>query len=138
MSPKVKIAGTVVAGFPSPAEQYIEAPLSLDSLIIKRPAATFFVRVSGDSMIGEGIHDGDLLVVDRSVSPADGDVVVASVDGDFTVKKYRKGRRDDSPEIRVWLQAANPAFPDIVMKPGQELDYLGKVIAFVHSYVGHQ
>lgn len=138
MSSKVRIVGTVVAGFPSPAEQYLESPLSLDSLLIKRPAATFFVRVSGESMIGDGIHNGDLLVVDRSLSPADGDVIVASVNGDFTVKRYRKGRRKDAQGVCVWLQASNPEFPDIVLKPGQELDYFGKVIAFVHSFVGQK
>ena len=60
----------MVAGFPSPAEQYLEPPLDLNELLVKRPAATYFVRVEGDSMIGAGIHDGDLLVVDRSLRPA--------------------------------------------------------------------
>ena len=74
------------AGFPSPAEQYLEPPLDLNELLVKRPAATYFVRVEGDSMIGAGISNGDLLVVDRSLRPSDGDVIIASVDGDFTVK----------------------------------------------------
>ena len=65
MPGKPKISGSVVAGFPSPAEQYLEPPLDLNELLVKRPAATFFVRVQGDSMIGAGINDGDLLVVDR-------------------------------------------------------------------------
>ena len=77
------------AGFPSPAEQYQETPLDLNELLVKRPAATFFVKVQGDSMIGEGIRDGDLLVVDRSLRPASGDVIIACVDGDFTVKTLR-------------------------------------------------
>ena len=92
-----KICGTVVAGFPSPAEQYVEPPLDLNELLVKRPAATYFVRVAGDSMIGAGIQDGDLLVVDRSLRPADGDIIVASVDGEFTVKRYREegtGKRE--------------------------------------------
>ena len=83
---KAKMSGTVAAGFPSPAEQYLEPPLDLNELLVKRPAATFFVRVSGDSMIGAGIHDGDILVVDRSLRPVSGDVIIASVDGEFTVK----------------------------------------------------
>jgi DNA polymerase V len=91
MSAKAKISGSVVAGFPSPAEQYLEPPLDLNELLIKRPAATYFVRVEGDSMIGAGIHDGDLLVVDRSLRPASGDIIIASVDGDFTVKTLRMG-----------------------------------------------
>lgn len=127
---KIPIVGTVVAGFPSPAEQYLEPKLSLDTLLIKRPAATFFVRVAGDSMIGEGIHDGDLLVVDRSIRPASGDVIIAAVDGEFTVKRYCKDRETG----RIYLHAENPAFPDITISPGQELDYFGKVIAFVHPY----
>ena len=85
MRTKAKVSGSVVAGFPSPAEQYLEPPLDLNELLVKRPAATYFVRVEGDSMSGAGISDGDLLVVDRSLRPADGDVIIASVDGDFTV-----------------------------------------------------
>ena len=65
------VVGSVVAGFPSPAEQYVEPPLDLNAYLVKRPAATFFIRVEGDSMIGEGIRDGDVLVVDRSLALAD-------------------------------------------------------------------
>lgn len=134
-----------MAGFPSPAEQYQEPPLDLNELLVKRPAATFFVRVQGDSMIGEGIHDGDLLVVDRSLRPASGDVIIACVDGDFTVKTLRvKGNREEGIGKReegrwkreVWLEPANPAFPVIKLKPGQELDYFGKVTACIHRFVG--
>lgn len=128
MAKKASIVGSVVAGFPSPAEQYVEPPLDLNELLVKRPAATFFVRVSGESMIGEGIHDGDILVVDRSLRPANGDIIVASVDGDFTVKTFRKDKAG------VHLEPANPDFPVITLKPGQELDYFGKVTAFVHPY----
>ena len=67
MEKKSQVAGSVVAGFPSPAEQYLEPPLDLNELLVKRPAATYFVRVEGDSMVGKGIYDGDLLVVDRSL-----------------------------------------------------------------------
>ena len=138
MSGKAKVSGSVVAGFPSPAEQYHEQPLDLNELLVKRPAATFFVRVQGDSMIGEGIHDGDLLVVDRSLRPASGDVIIACVDGDFTVKTLRvKGKREEGIGKReVWLEPANPAFPIIKLKPGQELDYFGKVTACIHRFVG--
>ena len=87
---KSQIAGSAVAGFPSPAEQYLEPPLDLNKLLVKRPAATYFVRVQGDSMEGKGIYDGNLLVVDRSLDPRDGDVVIAAVDGEFTVKTLRK------------------------------------------------
>ena len=135
MPAKAKISGSVVAGFPSPAEQYQEPPLDLNELLVKRPAATFFVRVEGDSMIGEGIHDGDLLVVDRSLRPASGDVIIACVDGDFTVKTLRLGNGErgmGNGEVR--LVAANPNYPDIVLKSGQEMDYFGKVTACIHQF----
>ena len=130
MSKNAKVSGSVVAGFPSPAEQYQETPLDLNELLVKRPAATFFVKVQGESMIGEGIHDGDLLVVDRSLRPADGDVIIASVDGDFTVKTYRRDRNG------IRLEPANPAYPAIRLKAGQELDYFGKVTACIHRFAG--
>lgn len=130
MAAKASVAGAVVAGFPSPAEQYVEPPLDLNEYLVKRPAATYFVRVEGDSMVGEGIRPGDLLVVDRSIAPANGDVIIASVDGNYTVKTYR---RDDKG---VHLVPANPAYPVITLNPGQELDYFGKVTAFIHRYAG--
>ena len=132
VSKTAKVSGSVVAGFPSPAEQYQEPPLDLNELLVKRPAATYFVRVEGDSMVGAGISDGDLLVVDRSLRPADGDVVIASVDGDFTVKTLRTGRGG------IRLVAANPAYPDIVLEPGQQLDYFGKVTACIHRFAGRR
>ncbi len=130
MRTKAKVSGSVVAGFPSPAEQYQEPPLDLNELLVKRPAATYFVRVQGDSMVGAGISDGDMLVVDRSLRPADGDVIIASVDGDFTVKTYHR----DKDGIR--LEPANQAYPIIRLRAGQELDYFGKVTACIHRFVG--
>ena len=82
--------GRLPAGFPSPADDYLEGKLDLNRHLIKHPAATFFVRVTGDSMIGAGIHSGDLLVVDRSLEPADKNVVVAVLDGELTVKRLFK------------------------------------------------
>src|SRR4051812_19870697 len=79
----------VSAGFPSPAEDYIEKNLNLNELLIKHPAATFFVRVSGTSMINAGIHDNDILIVDRSVEPGDGKIVIAAIQGDLTVKRLK-------------------------------------------------
>lgn len=79
----------VSCGFPSPAQDYVEERIDLNKLIISHPSATYFVRVSGNSMIGVGIGDGDLLVVDRSLTAGHGDVVVAAVDGEFTVKELR-------------------------------------------------
>lgn len=136
MSKNAKASGSVVAGFPSPAEQYQETPLDLNELLVKRPAATFFVKVQGESIIGEGIHDGDLPVVDRSLHPASGDVIIACVDGDFTVKTYRRVKRDEGRGMRdeIRLEPANPDFPIIVLKNGQELDYFGKVTACIHLF----
>lgn len=120
---KARIVGSVVAGFPSPAEQYLEPPLDLNDYLVKHPAATYFVRVQGDSMIGAGIHDGDVLVVDRSYNPSNGDIIIAAVDGEFTCKRYR--------QHPCALESANPAFPPILLKSGQQLDYFGKVTGVV-------
>ena len=91
---------SVSAGFPSPADGHMEGHLDLNNHLIKHPAATFFVRVSGDSMIGAGINDGDLIIVDRSLEAKDGDVVLAVVNSEFTVKriKKRKGKMFLVPE----------------------------------------
>ena len=157
MAEKAKVSGSVVAGFPSPTEQYQEQALDLNELLVRRPAATFFVKVQGDSMTGAGIRDGDLLVVDRSFRPASGDVIIACVDGEFTVKTLRLGNGERNRPLRgfathgeantpseasaegmgngeVRLVAANPNYPDIVLKPGQELDYFGKVTACIHRF----
>ena len=134
MSAKAKISGSVVAGFPSPAEQYLEPPLDLNEFLIKRPAATYFVRIEGDSMINAGIQHGDLLVVDRSLRPASGDVIIASVDGDFTVKTLRLGEEGSGKREEIRLEPANPKYPTIVLKPGQELDCFGKVTACIHRF----
>jgi len=128
MAEKAKVSGSVVAGFPSPAEQYQEQALDLNELLVRRPAATFFVKVQGDSMTGAGIRDGDLLVVDRSLRPASGDVIIACVDGEFTVKTYRR----DANGTR--LEPANPAYPVIHMRSGRQLDYFGKVTACIHRF----
>jgi DNA polymerase V len=98
---------TAPAGFPSPAEDHIDQNLDLNEHLIRRPAATFFVRVSGQSMVGAGINDGALLIVDRSEEVRDGRIVIAVVDGAHTVKRLRK--KGD----QLWLEAANPAYPDI-------------------------
>ena len=135
MAERAKVSGSVVAGFPSPAEQYLEPPLDLNELLVRRPAATYFVRVEGGSMVGAGIRDGDLLVVDRSLRPADGDVIIASVDGDFTVKTLRLGKREEGKGKReVWLEPANPKFSVIKFESFQELDYFGKVTACIHRF----
>ena len=154
MLAKSQVAGSVVAGFPSPAEQYLEPPLDLNELLVKRPAATFFVRVEGDSMIGAGIHDKDLLVVDRSLAPANGDIIIAAVDGEFTVKTLRVlgnrergigngGKRGDGElgignggGVRYVLEPANPNYPSIEIKKGNQLDCFGVVTSVIHQFKG--
>lgn len=122
------MGGAVVAGFPSPAEQYVERPLDLNELLVARPAATYFVRAEGNSMEGVGIRSGDLLVVDRSLEAEDGAVVIACVDGEFTVKTLRKGRGG------VRLEAANPAYAPIRFSGEMELRVFGVVTAVIHRF----
>lgn len=117
----------VEAGFPSPADDYLEGALDLNAHLVKNPASTFFVRVSGDSMIGAGIASGDLLVVDRSLAPESGNVVIAVLDGELTVKRlWRDGGR-------VELRADNPAYAPIRLSGAMELDVWGVVRHVVHS-----
>jgi DNA polymerase V len=115
----------VPAGFPSPADDYIEGALDLNEHLIAHREATFFVRVKGHSMTGAGIADGDLLVVDRSLDVASGDIVVAAIDGELTVKRlWQRGGR-------VRLIAENPAYAPIELKDGQELAVWGVVTSIV-------
>ena len=117
----------VPAGFPSPADDYIEGSLDLNQHLIKHKAATFFVRVTGDSMIGAGIHDGDLLIVDRALEAHDKSVVVAVVNGEFTVKRIKKENG------RVWLMPENEKFQPMEMKEGSELEVWGVVTNVIHK-----
>ncbi|WP_136415942.1 translesion error-prone DNA polymerase V autoproteolytic subunit [Herbaspirillum sp. ST 5-3] len=120
----------VAAGFPSPASDYIERGLDLNSYLIRNKAATFFFRVKGDSMIGARIHDGDLLVVDRSIQAEHGHVVLAVVDGEYTVKRLNKRAGV------IELHAENPDYPPIRFSDGQELQIWGVVIGTVCKFIG--
>lgn len=127
--PGIPFSGdTVQAGFPSPAQDYTEKTLSLDELCIKTPAATFFVRASGTSMEKAGIHDGDVLVVDRSLPHTHGRVVIATVDGEFLCKRLDLTNRD-----RPVLRAESEDYPDITLKDESELEIFGVVTTVVHS-----
>ena len=123
--PHPSIQGTVVAGFPSPAEQYAEPPLDLNDFLVKHPTATYFMRVAGDSMEGAGILPGDIIVVDRSRDAHNGSIVIAAVDGEFTVKYYRQ----DKDGLR--LEAANPNYAPIRPREGSEFDLFGVVTAVI-------
>lgn len=117
----------VRAGFPSPAEDDRDDAIDLNELLAPRAEATFLLRVSGSSMTGAGIDDGDVLVVDRSLAPDYGRIVVAVIDGEFTVK--RLGRRDG----QVCLEASNPAFQPITLREDQELTVWGVVTRIIKS-----
>lgn len=114
-------SATVPAGFPSPADDYLDRPLDFNELLIENPAATFAVRVAGDSMTNAGIFPGDIAIVDRSRNPKDKNVVLALVDGGFTIKRFR--RRG----ARMWLQAENPSFKDTEICEGMSFEIWGVV-----------
>jgi DNA polymerase V len=115
------MAWAVACGFPSPADDYVDRPLDFNELLIEHPAATFAIRIEGDSMTGAGIFPGDIAVVDRAREPVNGSIVLALLDGAFTVKRYR------TKDGAVWLQAENPAFPDMAIADGQALEVWGVI-----------
>lgn len=118
---------SVRAGFPSPADDYVEKRIDLNDELIQHREATFFLRVRGHSMVGAGIDDGDELIVDRAIKPEHGRIVVAAVDGELTVKRfYQRGGV-------VKLVAESPEFPDIELKDGQEMVIWGVVTKIIKS-----
>jgi DNA polymerase V len=117
----------VSAGFPSPAEDFLDGTLDLNSYVVKNPAATFFVRAAGDSMVGAGIHSGDVLVVDRSVEARDGRIVIAVLDGELTVKRLRRTKSGG-----VSLHPENGAYQPIDVRDGTALEIWGVVTAVIH------
>jgi len=117
---------TVAAGFPSPAGDYIERRLDLNEHLIQHPSATFFVRVAGDSMTGAGIHDGDILIVDRSLEPAGGSIVVAAVNGELTVKRLMKH------DGRCTLKPENDAFGCIEVAEYSDVHIWGVATCVIH------
>lgn len=111
----------VPAGFPSPADDYIDHPLDFNELLIAHPAATFAVRVAGESMVGIGIYPGDIAVVDRALTAIDGSIILAILDGEFTIKRYRRRA------AAVTLEAENPAFRPITINEEQSFEVWGVV-----------
>jgi DNA polymerase V len=121
------VLNSVQAGFPSPAEDHASERIDLNKILIKHPLATYLMRVRGASMREAGIDDGDVVLVDRAVKPCHGHVVVAVVDGEFTVKKlWKRG-------ANLKLQAANPTYPDILPKEGQLVEVWGVVTNAIKS-----
>ncbi len=117
----------VPAGFPSPAQDYLDNSLDLNEHLVRNPPATFFVRVQGESMRGAGIASGDLLVVDRSLTPRSGHVVVAAVDGDLTIKRLK--RRGAS----LFLVPENPGYPEIALTDDSEVEIWGVAVHVIHE-----
>ncbi|MEM1243973.1 MAG: translesion error-prone DNA polymerase V autoproteolytic subunit [Pseudomonadota bacterium] len=114
---------SVQAGFPSPADDYIETNLSLDDYLIDQPAATLFVRVRGISMVDAGIVENDILVVNRALTAKNGDIVIACIAGEYTLKKLRIDEKS-------WLEPANPDFPKIELKSNTD-DFIFGVVSGV-------
>lgn len=121
--------GHVRAGFPSPADDFAVNRLDLAQILIAHPQATYLLRVAGHSMREAGIDDGDMLVVDRAIKPLHGHIVVAVVDGDFTVKRLHQRAG------QVRLKAANPTFPDIEPKDGQTVEVWGVVRSCIKRFI---
>ena len=120
-------ASAVSAGFPSPADDYLELSLDLNKYLIKHPAATFYVRVKGDSMINAGIHDGDLLIVDKSVEPENDDVVVCVINGEFTVKRLKKVNGE------IYLIPENSHYQAVKISENMDFQVWGVVTYTIHQ-----
>ena len=116
------------AGFPSPADDYLDKKLDLNEHLIRHPASTFFVKVKGDSMVNAGIHSGDILVVDRSAEPKNNKIVVAVINGEFTVKRVSKRGS------KLFLMAENPDFIPIEVSESAEFEIWGVVLHVIHSF----
>ena len=120
--------GFVEAGFPTPAEEQLAETMNLDNYLIGNPEATFMLKVSGESMIDAGIHEGDLVLVERRTDAKDGDIVVAFIDGGYTVKYLRKRHG------KIWLDPANINFRPIVPREDDELQIMAVVKAVIRKY----
>ncbi len=117
----------VAAGFPSPADDYIEKNLDLNELLIQKPAATFFVRAQGESMLGVGIHPNDILIVDRSIEASNGKIVICALNGELTVKRLERLHNQ-------WhLKAENPLYADIVIHEELDMIIWGVVTYVIHA-----
>lgn len=120
-------SSSIKAGFPSPAEDHIEEKLDLNRLMVEHPAATFFLRVEGESMENANIQPGDILVVDRALTPQNGQIIVAVLNGEFTLKRLKK------KENRLYLLPENPAFPTLEITSETEFQIWGVVTFIIHK-----
>lgn len=127
---KIKLplySSKIKAGFPSPADDYIEKELDLNTHLIKHPAATFFLKVEGDSMINAGIHSGDILIVDKALETKNNSVVIAVINGELTVKRIFKN------EKKLYLMPENQNYKPIEVKPDMDFQVWGIVTYVIHS-----
>ncbi len=121
------VGESISAGFPSPAEDYMELDINLNTYLIKNPISSFFLRVSGNSMNNTGIYNNDLLIVDRSINPKSGDVVVAILDGDFTLKRFIKDNK------KYYLKADKEDYPVIDLNEYTDVIIWGVATYSIHS-----
>ena len=119
----------VSAGFPSPAEDHIDSKIDLNQLLIEHPSATYYIRVNGDSMLDAGILNGDLLIVDRSLEVINNSIVVAYIDGNFTVKRIRKNKN------KLFLQAENNKYQPIEITEEMDFELFGVVAHAIHHFI---
>ena len=119
---------SICAGFPSPADDHLDISLDLNEYLIKHPSATFYIYVKGDSMIDDGLHSGDIMIVDRSLNPKSKDIVVAVIDGEFTVKKiYKKNNQ-------IYLIPSNKKYQSIAINKDMDFQIWGVVTHAIHHF----
>ena len=123
------LAGSVSAGFPSPADDYTEENIDLNEHLISNPFSTFFLRVKGDSMINAGIQDKDLIIVDKSLKAKPGNIIIAMIDGEFTIKRLSIKNNE------LYLKAENHNYPDFEFKNYIDVQVWGVVIYSIHNYL---
>ena len=124
---KIPIASeSISAGFPSPADNYIDGELDLNSYLVTNPPATFFVRVDGESMINAGIHSNDILIVDKSLEAKNNDIIIAAVNGEFTVKRFCKNNAS------IKLLPDNPNYKEVIITPETDFEIWGIVTNVIH------
>ena len=118
----------IMAGFPSPAEDFTELAISLDKTLIQNPPATFMAYAEGDSMINIGIHHGDLIIIDKSLTPSNGDIIIAVLDSEFLIKQFYHTNN------QVQLVPHNSKYPTIIIDKGSDFQVWGVVIHSIRSY----
>jgi len=123
------LSDSISAGFPSPADDYAEENIDLNEHLISNPFSTFFLRVKGNSMLNAGIKDKDLIIVDKSLRAKPGNIVIAMIDGEFTIKRLSIKNNE------LYLKAENPNYPDFRFKNHIDIQIWGVVIYSIHSFL---